>query len=196
MKKAVFRRTIDQIHRVSGRVIWRIIAPVATPILKDSCRARLILINQKGEILLVKNWISDGTWVLPGGGIKRKESAVNAVVRETREELGIKFSDHDAKKLLKIEPKMVESGGFRICMHPFWLQSHRRVDFKISRPALIDAKFFAFDDIPDDIAHGTRQLIDFCHMETKKATGLNHKNTQKPTKSRKSHKITVKKLRK
>lgn len=52
-------------------------------------RARVLVSNEKGQILLLRAYISHGKWTLPGGALNRKESAVAAAKRELHEETGI-----------------------------------------------------------------------------------------------------------
>lgn len=52
-------------------------------------RARLVVQNERGEVLLVKTWLSGGGWGLPGGGVERGESSEKAALRELREETGV-----------------------------------------------------------------------------------------------------------
>lgn len=55
----------------------------------------LILENEKGEILFVKRKLppKKNFWDLPGGFIDFKEKAEEAIIRETKEELGIKIKE-------------------------------------------------------------------------------------------------------
>ncbi len=53
-----------------------------------SRRTRVIVIHDK-RLLLVKGWLSDGSWGLPGGGAHKRELAVESAVRELQEETGV-----------------------------------------------------------------------------------------------------------
>ena len=44
--------------------------------------------NAQGQILLVKHTYQPG-WMLPGGGVRRAEPPVEAILRELREEVGM-----------------------------------------------------------------------------------------------------------
>lgn len=59
---------------------------------KGSHRARII-IQQGDEVLLVMPRFGGGKWQLPGGGVKRSESAGAAGAREIDEELSLKADE-------------------------------------------------------------------------------------------------------
>lgn len=50
--------------------------------------AHAIALTPKGRLVLVKLWYARG-WRLPGGGRNHSESALDAVLRELREEIGL-----------------------------------------------------------------------------------------------------------
>ena len=49
---------------------------------------RTILVDDAGRVCLVRHTYRPG-WYLPGGGVKRWETAAKAAVRETQEEAGV-----------------------------------------------------------------------------------------------------------
>ena len=51
------------------------------------------MIYRKGKILLIKNTYRDSLWNLPGGGIKKKETPEDAVIREVEEETKITINN-------------------------------------------------------------------------------------------------------
>jgi len=57
--------------------------------LRRISRSRVIVQNERGEVLLVKSWVGTQTWELPGGAPRRGESPEAAARRELREEVGI-----------------------------------------------------------------------------------------------------------
>lgn len=62
-------------------------------------RTRLLLTNKQGEVLVVRGWLSDGRWSLPGGGVHRSESLLDGVIRETYEETGVQVPPADCHRL-------------------------------------------------------------------------------------------------
>jgi 8-oxo-dGTP pyrophosphatase MutT (NUDIX family) len=55
-------------------------------------RVRIVLRNQTGDILLVKTWLSQQRWALPGGGVEKAETPEQAAVRELHEETGLEIA--------------------------------------------------------------------------------------------------------
>lgn len=52
-------------------------------------RPRVIVRNEFGELLLIRDWSGPLAWSLPGGGAERKEAPQEAARRELQEETGI-----------------------------------------------------------------------------------------------------------
>lgn len=57
----------------------------------DVARARMLIVDQDGRILLVQHWARGEAWSLPGGGINKNETPIQAARRELREELGVEL---------------------------------------------------------------------------------------------------------
>ncbi len=59
----------------------------------------LVLVNNKGEVLLTREKNNYNIWTVPGGEIdyKKKEQFLDAAIRETKEEIGIKIDKNKAR---------------------------------------------------------------------------------------------------
>lgn len=77
------------LYRRLGRLIYWLLLPYRLTWLATTNRVGVVLTNSAGEILLIKNWLGDGFWRLPGGGIKRGEPSEVAASRELAEEVGV-----------------------------------------------------------------------------------------------------------
>ena len=77
------------LYRRLGQLIYWLLLPYRLTFLAATNRVGVVLVNSAGEIFLIKNWLGDGSWRLPGGGIKRGESSEVAASRELAEEIGV-----------------------------------------------------------------------------------------------------------
>lgn len=71
-----------------GPLVYYLITPIRWIFLSHTHRGYALIIYDS-RILLVKNWLGNGSWSLPGGGIHGWERAEAGVVREIHEETGI-----------------------------------------------------------------------------------------------------------
>jgi 8-oxo-dGTP diphosphatase len=75
----------------TGRILHFISWPALFLLLNNSQRTRVV-VHYQGKLLVVKDWLGDGTWKLPGGGIHQGEQAIASAVRELKEETGIEIT--------------------------------------------------------------------------------------------------------
>lgn len=84
--------------RAFRRGVFYFLWPVLWLYMRASKRARIV-IRHGDDVLFVMPRIGTGKWQLPGGGIKRGESAQAAAIREVNEELRLEL-DIDMLKLV------------------------------------------------------------------------------------------------
>ena len=82
-----------------GRVLWPLQLPLMRFFIKRTRRVYLI-IRDGDQILMTRNWLSDGCLALPGGGMARSESPEEALVRELAEEIGVKINPQEIKHVV------------------------------------------------------------------------------------------------
>mgnify|MGYP000604422073 CR=1 FL=1 len=122
-------------------------------------RVRILVFNESGKILLVKNVLSlRNEWTLPGGGVARGESYTETAQRELREETGILASLDSFELLATLEP--AHSGLQYVA--PL-LKTECR---SLSLPATLyntreiaDAGWFDPKKLPDDTARFVQQAL-------------------------------------
>ncbi len=78
-----------------GTLMYWLTWPGLVVYLRLHMRTRVAMIADN-KVLVVKGWLGDGRWHLPGGGLHRHEDTEMGAVREVYEETGIIL---DAKQL-------------------------------------------------------------------------------------------------
>ena len=108
------RRLLERVGFVAFFAAW----PLFFVYLRRSERTRVIL-EHEGKVLVVKNWISDNTWQLPGGGLHHGESLIKGAQREVREETGIALEE---RQIRYIGTETYRKYGHRFVFHIFVAQ--------------------------------------------------------------------------
>jgi 8-oxo-dGTP pyrophosphatase MutT (NUDIX family) len=115
--------------------------------------AKVMVLNGAGELLLIRNSYGNRRlWVLPGGGIGRRETPAAAAAREVREETGLGVRD-----LATVATYVSSAEGKRDTIHLF-----RAV---ADGPPVADgreieeARFFPLDALPTDVSAATLRRI-------------------------------------
>lgn len=122
---------------------------------KTTQRTRLganAIITCGGKLLLEKRRDSD-TWGLVGGGVKNYEDPIDAIAREVREELGIRISKRNFKKLAVYgEPGRIaaycDGSIWRMVIVVFGLELEKEPQITISAESR-DMHFFTKEELKD-----------------------------------------------
>ena len=122
---------------------------------------KVMLFNDAGEILLIRNTYGNSRlFVLPGGGIGRREQPEEAAAREVQEELGVR-----ADKLKLIATYRSGAEGKRDTIHLFGATATG--DISPDPLELEEAKFFALDALPETVSPATlRRIEELCGDRT------------------------------
>lgn len=87
-------------YEALGRHLYTIWKPLLSALSRNMReRVRVVIVNDNGDVLLVRSWFGRQRWSLPGGGIGRGEEVVVAAVREVREETGVTIRIPDLRDL-------------------------------------------------------------------------------------------------
>jgi 8-oxo-dGTP pyrophosphatase MutT (NUDIX family) len=120
---------------------------------RDIGGVRVILIRA-GRIVLVRHWLLQDVWTLPGGGVDKGESPTQAAIREVEEEVGYKINSFDGQlgiylgRLGKKDSVIVLitsdfEGGMK------WLPNLE----------IMERGLFDLDDLPENISPANRRRI-------------------------------------
>ena len=140
--------------------IWGLFQKIATRIIrKTQCilgmvtlGSRAIIINPQNQVLLVKHTY-EPHWYIPGGGIKKGESAKACILRELKEEVGLTTTT---------EPQL-----FGIYFHTYLGVDDYPIIYVITEYSIIDAHsaeieqigWFDMDNLPEMISPGTKRRL-------------------------------------
>lgn len=91
---------MNRVWQKIGTLVFWVAWPGIWLVLRGSKRTR-VLVASGSKVLVVKPWLGNGKWSLPGGGIKRTEKAFDSLSREVEEETGIKIKKQDCKVVSK-----------------------------------------------------------------------------------------------
>ncbi|MCJ2130415.1 NUDIX domain-containing protein [Methylobacterium sp. E-045] len=118
---------------------------------------RGIALDPRGRVCLVRHTYVGG-WHLPGGGVEIGENAVEAMVREFREEAEIVVEAADTLRLHGFYRSTAAAGRDHIAVYvapAFALRGSKAPDREIAQ-----REFFALDALPEATTRATRQRLD------------------------------------
>lgn len=115
--------------------------------------ARAIVLNGQGQVLLVKHTYHTH-WYLPGGGVKKNESTIEAVIRELKEETGLVVAPE--------EPQL-----FGIYHHTYLGVNDYPVIYVVKNYSTVPAhsgeieqmNWFHYAELPEMTSPGTRRRL-------------------------------------
>lgn len=136
---------MSRVYELLGRLIWFSAGWLAMIYLRRTNRVySIVMIDQPvRQVLLVKNWLGDGNWRLPGGGMHSKETETQALERELREELGISLPQ-TRDKLTEFE----SNGGVKSSVYTVRVKS---LDHKRRITEITAAEWFDLNQLPENI---------------------------------------------
>ncbi len=113
-----------------------------------------MVIDKNDQILLVRHGYRPG-WHLPGGGVERGETILQALARELREEVGVELVQ--TPQLHGIFANFTHFPGDHIAIYIVrnWHQTN------IPQPGveILEQKFVPVDKLPDELVAGARNRI-------------------------------------
>lgn len=132
------------------RLLLRLVFPLHILRRSMTLGARAACFNERGEIFLVRHTYVPG-WYLPGGGVERGETVIEAVLKEIREEGNLEALG--SPSLFHV----YHNRGVSIRDHVVLY----RIDVRQTAPRppdheIAESGFFALDALPADATRATR----------------------------------------
>lgn len=134
---------MNKLWQKIGTMVYWVTWPGIWLMLRRSKRTR-ILIACGSKILVVKPWLGNGRWSLPGGGIKRNEKAFQSLVREIQEETGLKIKKKDCKVVSK---NTYKQDGLSFLYYLFVCNQKELKDIDRKKLELADAKWVNWHEL-------------------------------------------------
>jgi 8-oxo-dGTP pyrophosphatase MutT (NUDIX family) len=106
-----------------------------------------MVVNELGEVLLVRSWFGHQRWSLPGGGIRRGEDPRVAAARETFEETGVSLDERECKPLGEFAngdsnaPFIVDCYRIEVSKQPAHIAARHRLE-------MLDVAWFSLGHLP------------------------------------------------
>lgn len=145
---SAFQRSIARMLHQMRRLYWRIFRPVTLGV-------AAVLVDNQERVFLVKNSYRDG-WHLPGGGVKRGETMMQAIQRELREEIGYR-STSEPREILGIYSNFTDRNFDHVVV---FVIRNAEVDIPTSDNFEIEAaRAFPLRELPADVGAGSSRRI-------------------------------------
>ena len=118
--------------------------------------AKVMVFNPAGELLLIRNsYGRTHLWVLPGGGIGRRETPEAAGAREVKEEVGLEVT-----RLTRVSEHFNGAEGKRDTIYLFTARTEGTP--AIDNLEVEEARFFGLGALPVDVSTATlRRIAEF-----------------------------------
>lgn len=143
-------------YRWAYRAVRSAAIPYHAVLAPISIGVRAMLLDSGDRVLLVRHTYLPG-WHLPGGGVKRGETAYEAVRRELREETG--FASDGDEELFGIYRNPAERRQDHVCL--FLIRRFHEVGNRTaSGLEIADSRFFPLSELPAETAPATLRRIE------------------------------------
>lgn len=132
----------QSLQKIGVAAFW-ITWPALWLMLRFSNRTRgLIVFGDK--IVVVKPWLSNGRWGLPGGGAHHSEDSLAALIREVEEEVGLSLSKQNCKK---VGNKTYKQNGLSFRYQLFVIKLSDQPKLRAQRSEIGEAQWIAINEL-------------------------------------------------
>ena len=129
--------SVSRAYVVLGRLLYTSLLFYRLFWVRRSRRALVLLIDPEQRFFLTKNWMGNGRWRLPGGGLHKGESFIEAAQREILEEIGISLTADHLQILGQVKTR---SGQVRRVVYSYHLP--RPLSVSLNRVEIVAGAWF------------------------------------------------------
>jgi 8-oxo-dGTP pyrophosphatase MutT (NUDIX family) len=147
MTLSVIRRPLEPLIRVLLHIYWRFMRGLTVGV-------RALILDGEGRVFLVKHSYVAG-WHLPGGGVEKGETLLEALARELREEGNIELSATPLLHAIYFNRRMSSRDHVAL----YVVRSFHQTAPPQPNREIIAHGFFAMKDLPADTSRATRARI-------------------------------------
>jgi ADP-ribose pyrophosphatase YjhB (NUDIX family) len=115
--------------------------------------SRVAVFDGQGRVLLIRPTYA-GSWILPGGGVERGETIIEAAVRELREEAGIIPAEAPVLHGFHSNEKSFRGDHLASFVVRVFSQAEWSPNSEVA-----EARFFDVSNLPKDINQGSARRI-------------------------------------
>lgn len=119
-------------------------------------KTRLLLVVEDQILLMVQTDDNGGKYTLPGGTIKKKEFAKKALIRECKEELGIKIKSKNLQVIHILHKKKLEEDRVSI----YFLAEEWKKTIECKEPDKFSkVEWFSLFDLPTQLSPTVKHVL-------------------------------------
>lgn len=119
-------------------------------------KARLVLVVEDKILLMVQTDDNGGKYTLPGGTIKKKEFAKKALIRECKEELGIKLKSKNLQVIHILHKKKLEED--RVSIYFLAEEWKKTIECK-EMEKFCKVEWFSIFDLPKNLSSTVKHVL-------------------------------------
>lgn len=149
-------KPLASLWRKFGRLLFLCGWPAVWVMIKFSAGRTRAFIVHDNHVLLVKDWLGNGKWKLPGGGIERYETAEQCVMREVFEETTIQLQ---LKQLQPLATFTTNSNNIKSKITAFKVELNQRPEVSVGPIEICDYFWCPLEDIDETKLSQTTQTV-------------------------------------